>query len=181
MLPSARTYATWLALARIFAGAFWLSHGVPKFSDSAAFMPPNGFMTTFITASLAHTGGTYHTFLQNVVLPNIALFAELVRLGEVVAGALLVLGLFTRVGGLLATFLALNYLWAGGGVTHLSQWTTLPGLAAVFSALNLVLPTGRALGIDRLMTRTKTVAPAARVAPEFVPEKPLTGPTAPHD
>ena len=48
-LPSSSTYAFWLALFRIYAGAFWLMHGIPKFTQSQDFMPPNGAMTQFST------------------------------------------------------------------------------------------------------------------------------------
>ena len=38
-LPASRAYGGWLALARILTGAIWLIHGVPKFLNSAQFMP----------------------------------------------------------------------------------------------------------------------------------------------
>ena len=191
-LPSSSTYAFWLAILRLYTGAFWLMHGIPKFTQSETFMPPNGMMVNFLNDAVSHNSGPYQAFLTQTVLPNINLFAELVRLGEVMAGALLVFGFFTRFGGIVGVLLALNYLSAKGGLMHLSVWSGIDSTALVLSFINVVLPTGRYLGVDALMgrrSRVVTVAPGMAVpaAPraangvqaEFVDEQPLTGPTAP--
>ncbi len=184
-LPSNTVYASWLALFRLYAGAFWLLHGIPKFTQSQDFMPPTGFMPDFVNNAIAHTSGWYHGFLLDTVLPNVSLFAELVRLGEVVTGALLVLGAFTRLGGLIGVLLALNYITAKGGLAHASMWSGLDAAALVLSALNVVLPTGRILGIDALLARSRAArkpeaVPATPAEPAvFVDEPPMTGPTAP--
>ncbi|MBV8372726.1 MAG: hypothetical protein JOY69_05655, partial [Candidatus Eremiobacteraeota bacterium] len=64
-LPSSSTYAGWLAIVRILTGAMWLSHGIPKFTQSAQFMPPNGFMADYVNRGLQTSSGAYHTFLVN--------------------------------------------------------------------------------------------------------------------
>lgn len=189
-LPSSGTYGFWLALLRVYTGAFWLMHGIPKFTQSETFMPPNGLVVNFLNTAIQNTSGPYHAFLQNAVLPNINVFAELVRVGEVVAGALLFLGLFTRLGATVGVLLALNYLSAKGGFAHLSMWSSLDSAAFALSLISLVLPTGRVLGIDQFLGRTRQVpavvvpkaAPqpaAAGVRAEFVDEPPMTGPSAP--
>ena len=158
-------------------GRIWLIHGIPKFTNAAAFMPPNGMVAIYVQRGLTLTTGPYHDFLATVVQPNLALFAELVRLGEVAAGILLFFGLFTRLGGLVGVVLPLNYLAARGGFNHASEWAALDGAMALLSAINLVLPTGRVAGIDALFAprrERRTV-----VVPEVVPERPLDGPSAP--
>jgi len=177
-LPSSSTYAFWLSLFRIYAGAFWLMHGIPKFLKSEDFMPPNGMMTQFLNSQITHTGGFYQAFLTNVVLPNAWLFAELVRVGEVVTGCLLLLGFYTRLGGLIGVLLSLNYISTKGGLAHLSVWSGLDSAALVLSALNVVLPTGRVLGVDGLLARLRR-PPKTAPAAVFVEEPPMTGPTAP--
>ena len=52
-LPSSSTYALWLALFRIYAGAFWLMHGIPKFLHGEEFMPPNGAMMQFLNQQIS--------------------------------------------------------------------------------------------------------------------------------
>jgi uncharacterized membrane protein YphA (DoxX/SURF4 family) len=183
-LPSPFTYGFWLALLRVYAGAFWLMHGVPKFTQSQSFMPPSGFMTGFLNQAIAHTSGPYQSFLANVVLPNANLFAELVRLGEVATGVLLFFGVFTRLGGLIGIVLSLNYLAAQGGFAHASAWSGLTGAAFAISAVNLVLPTGKVLGIDALIGRKKVhetpvLVHSGTARAEFVEEPPMTGPQAP--
>ena len=56
-------------------------------------------MASYVARGLQTASPAYHTFLANTVQPNIALFAELVRVGEVLVGLALVLGALTRVGG----------------------------------------------------------------------------------
>ncbi len=105
MMPSHWTYAGWFTVLRVYAGLFWLAHGVPKFLNSAAFMPPSGFMPQAVQRGIMSQTGFYHDFLLNVVTPNIGLFGDLVRLGEVLVGCSLLLGIFTRFGGLVGCFL----------------------------------------------------------------------------
>lgn len=176
-LPSSGAYASVLAIVRVLTGIMWLSHGVPKFTNSAMFLPPDGAIAGYVARGIQSTTGTYHTFLLQTVQPNIGLFAELVRLGEVLVGISLVLGALTRIGGLVGIVLPLNYLAARG---HLISSATLQSAdfeLLVLSALNLVLPTGRLLGVDALFTRARRAA--APVRPEFVEEPPLDHPTAP--
>ena len=92
-LPSSRYYAWWLAALRIFSGLAWLSHGVAKFLESGRYLPPNGFMPRVVAAGVQNSSGWYHGFLLQVVTPNIGVFAELVRVGEVLVGCSLVVGL----------------------------------------------------------------------------------------
>ncbi len=177
-LPSSTTYARWLAIVRILTGLMWLSHGIPKFMQSAQFMPPSGFASDFVTRGVQSTTGVYHTFLANVVQPNLPLFAELVRLGEVLVGVSLVLGALTRLGGLAGIVLTLNYIAARGHMFSSATVQSLDFAIMVLSLICVVLPTGRALGVDALFTRARR-PPATTVRAEFVPEPPLTGPTAP--
>ncbi|HUY11131.1 MAG TPA: TQO small subunit DoxD [Candidatus Dormibacteraeota bacterium] len=192
MLPSNRHYALVLTALRIFAGLFWLDHGVGKFTHAQAFMPPNGFMPGFIAMAIAHTSGPYHDFLVNIVTPNESLFAELVRAGEVLTGCGLLLGVFTRFSGLVGVVLAMNYLTAKGGFSSLDGWTGIDGAAVAISAICLLLPLGRPLGVDALLyaVRPKRRDPAYAVGPtnssepvvaEFVEEPPLQEPTAPRE
>lgn len=178
-LPSSSVYAFWLAVVRVYTGGFWLMHGIPKFTQSQDFMPPSGMMMSFVNNAVANTHGPYQNFLTHVVLPNAWLFAELVRLGEVVAGCLLLLGLFTRAGAAIGILLALNYLSAKGGLTHLSVWSGLDSEALVLCAISLFLPTGYVLGLDGLLARLRGKPAPAPAQAVFVDEPPMTGPTAP--
>lgn len=176
-LPSSGVYAAWLAIARVVTGIMWLSHGIPKFTNSAFFLPPNGIIAGYVARGITNTTGFYHDFLLQTVQPNIGLFAELVRAGEVLVGVSLVLGALTRVGGLFGILLPLNYLAARG---HLVSSATLQSAdfeLLVLSALNLLLPTGRFFGVDAMFARARRAA--APLRPEIVAEPPLDRPSAP--
>ena len=175
-LPSSRTYSVVLAIARIGTGAIWLIHAIPKFLHSDKFLPPNGFFGSYLQQGIAMTAGPYHDFMVSVVAPNAAIFAELVRLGELLVGISLFLGLFTRVGGLFGVVLPLNYMAVRGAVSTLSGWGSPDASLALLSAISLLLPTGRVMGCDALFARPRR---RPVVIPEIVPERPLDGPAAP--
>ena len=68
---------------------------------------------------------------------------------------LLVLGLLTRVGGLVGFLLPIQYFIGKGAYTHLDSYAGLDTLTSLASALNLVLPTGAVFGLDALIGRRK--------------------------
>ena len=74
----------------------------------------------------------------------------------------LVLGLFTRVGGLVGVLLPLNYMAARGALESASGWGTADASLALLSAISLLLPTGRVLGLDGLFRRRVPTAGAGR-------------------
>jgi len=162
---------------RILTGVIWLTHAVPKFLNSEMFLPPNGFFASFVQKGITSTTGPYHDFLLNVVAPNSIVIANLVRFGELLVGISLVLGLFSRLGGLFGIVLPLNYMAGRGALGTISGWGTLDAALALLSAISLVLPTGRVAGFDGL--RTPRVVRRPVVTAEVVPERPLEGPTAP--
>jgi len=166
----------WLLLFRLYAGAFWLVHGIPKFLNPSMFMPPNGYMGQMIARATQTSTGFYHDFLLHTVTPNIGLCAGLVRLGEVLTGISLLLGFLTPLGGLAGCFLALNYL-AAAGEFHWSGIGTINGVAFALSFFCMVLPAGRFAGIDSLLVRRPNTR---AVQAEFVDE-PIAAPRAPRD
>ncbi|MBV8490219.1 MAG: DoxX family protein [Candidatus Eremiobacteraeota bacterium] len=190
-LPSSATYGRWLAVVRILTGAIWLSHGVPKFTHSAEFMPSGPVdcntiglaqpvMANYICSGLLHTKGPYHQFMASVVLPNMTIFAELVRLGEVLVGLALILGVLTRIGALGGMLLTLNYIAARGTMFSTTTVQSLDFTLFVLCLISLALPTGRVFGVDGLWAHRRATAPAgSTVRAEFVPEPPLDRPTAP--
>ncbi|MFY9665449.1 MAG: TQO small subunit DoxD [Candidatus Cybelea sp.] len=177
ILPSSRTYATCLAVVRILTGAIWLIHAIPKFMNGEAFLPPNGVFATYLQNGIAKTAGPFHGFLAGVVAPNAAIFAELVRFGELCVGISLILGLFTRLGGFFGIVLPLVYMAARGAGTTVSAWGTADASLALLSAISLFLPTGRVAGFDAL--RGPRAPRKQRVVAEVVAERPLSGPSAP--
>ena len=57
--------------------------------------------------------GWYADFLENVVVPNAALFSYLVIIGETLVGIALVLGVFTGIAAFFGVFMNASYMFAG--------------------------------------------------------------------
>lgn len=100
--------------------------------------------------------GWYHDFLVNTVIPNASLFAHLVAWGETLTGVSLLLGLFTRLGGLVGVFLPLNYWAMKSGWAQAGNFGGMDWAAIALSFINLVLPTGLVFGIDGLIARKRS-------------------------
>jgi uncharacterized membrane protein YphA (DoxX/SURF4 family) len=93
--------------------------------------------------------GWYKAFVEGTVLPNAATFAHLTALGEAAAGLLLVLGLFTGVGSLVALLLTVNYGLATWHMSPASQGFHFT-LAAVMVAL-FIGRAGLTWGLDGVL------------------------------
>lgn len=149
----ARTAA--LAAVRLYGGIFWLLHAVGKFQDPN-WAVRGGTCERFLHGMIDVQSGAYHDFVLNVVLPNIEIFAHLVQYGELLTGISLLLGLLTWVGASGGVFLALNYFLAKGSLVHLDAYAGLEALAIAYGVACLILPVGRAFGLDALIFRRRT-------------------------
>lgn len=87
--------------------------------------------------------------LRNVVLPHAQLFAILIGFGDFAIGISLSLGLFTRLGGLLAIFRAVTNILVAGRAGP----DTIGFNAMLFAAgaIGLITGAGRRFGLDRLL------------------------------
>jgi len=103
----------------------------------------------FLTRRPARMFPWYRFFLENAVLPNVWVFAVLITVAEMVLGAMLVLGLLTRVASFLGILLVVNYLLAtwhyGFPYVHLNI------LVLACFVVFLIAGVGRCLGLDALL------------------------------
>jgi len=106
---------------RLYVGLTWLQSGLGKMNNPAWTGNEAGrALTGFIQGALAQTGGEnpqvqgwYAWFLENLVLPNAALWGRVVAAGETLVGAALILGMFTGIAAFFAAFMNVNFLLAG--------------------------------------------------------------------
>jgi uncharacterized membrane protein YphA (DoxX/SURF4 family) len=137
-----------LALARIGFGLYFLSQAWDK--TAKGWFTNADPLRNFLKGSLPNAIGFYKPFVESVVLPNAGLFAILATLGEWVVGLSLVLGLFTRVGALIALKINLNFMLikglasAGGSIDRLFFLACLAFLLA---------SAGLELGLDGVLSR----------------------------
>lgn len=104
-----------LSLIRTGIGLTFLMSAVQKTLSGWLLTPDH--LVSFVQRQQAAAVAPYGAFLQEIVLPNAGLFAQLVVLGEWVAGVSLALGLFTRLGAISAFWLNGNYLLSKGPLT----------------------------------------------------------------
>ena len=120
LFADTRTSWLWLVV-RLYLGYEWISSGLTKLGSDAWTGPHAGAaITGFAKGALAKTAGDhpdvqswYAGFLQDLVMPNAALFARLVTAGELLVGLALVLGALTGIAAFFGITMNANYLLAG--------------------------------------------------------------------
>lgn len=154
---------TVLALVRGALGVIWYQETLWKqpwhnYGCPADFALKSSGLCDWIGREIANPPfGLYHSFLVNIIGPNIRAVGLGVWLGEITVAVLLFLGVFTRLGGLIGTLQALNLLiglWNVPGEWH-SAYLMLFTLNLIF----LAIPAGRFLGADQFLL--PRLAPAA--------------------
>lgn len=139
----------WLAL-RLYAGWQWLQAGWGKIGAEAWTGDEAGAaITGFVRGALEQAGGArpavqnrYAWFLENVVLPNAAVWGYLVAWGELLVGIALIVGLFTGIAAFFGAFMNMNYLLSGATSTN-------PILMVIAIFLILAWKTAGWWGLDR--------------------------------
>jgi hypothetical protein len=92
-------------------------------------------------------------FIEAVVKPNIAWFGYLIFGAEAFIALSLFLGLFTRLGGLVAIGISAQLMVGLAGIPQPFEWEWSYNLMVVLSVLMFGLAPGRILGLDALMRR----------------------------
>jgi thiosulfate dehydrogenase [quinone] large subunit len=87
--------------------------------------------------------------VNRLVVPNMAIVGWLVWLMEGFVAVSLILGLFTRLGGLAALVQGLNLLIGIGFAPIEWEWTY--GMLSILGLVFLAIPTGRIWGLDALL------------------------------
>lgn len=137
-------------IPRLYVGYEWLAAGIEKVQSPVwAGAQAGTAITGFVNGALKKTAGDhpdvqgwYATFLQSVVLPNAALWSQMVSYGELLVGIALILGAFTGIAAFFGSFMNANYLLAGTVSTN-------PVLFAIATLLVLAWKTAGWWGLDR--------------------------------
>jgi hypothetical protein len=148
---------TGLVIARVMIGLLWFTQLLWKLPPS--FGCPAGFaVTTNITArttglcdwvglmSIYSLIPLQASLVKSLVIPNLAWMGYLIFLMEAFVAVSLILGLFTRLGGVAGLLQALNLLLGVSAVPGEWYWTYL--MLAIFGLVFLAIPAGRILGLD---------------------------------
>ena len=164
--PAQRTGAhVWMWVARLFIGGLWWQQTLWKLPPTYTDNPDgvSGGLHYWIGEMVQYAAFGPHSWLvEKIVQPNFYFFAPQVYATEVIIAVSLLLGVLTRLGGILGALMAMN-LWLGlYRAPYEWPWTyffliLLQTTFAVFHA-------GRSLGLDAIVVRRE----GAEAKPEGV-------------
>lgn len=147
--PKPQTIYIWLA--RLFVGGMWYQQMLWKMPPTFTDNPDgSGGLRYWMGEMVTYAAFKPHGALVNdLMLPHFKFFAFQVWAGETFIAVSLMLGLFTRLGGLLGTLMAFN-LWLGL-YNRPNEWPWTYFFLILLNGFFLFLRAGRALGIDALI------------------------------
>jgi len=143
--------ALWpIGLARIVYGVLWWQQSKWKVPSDDFGRKSGGGLWYWVQQEIQYpTVQAYKDFLVNVMIPNWSFFGYMTLVTETFIGVTLILGLFTRLGALVALGMAANITIGILSVPHEWGWTytMLIMLAAIF----LLTGAGRSFGVDAVL------------------------------
>ena len=139
-----------LALVRILYGVLWWQQSKWKVPSDDFGRKSGGGLWYWVQQEIQHpTVLAYRDFLVNVMIPNWTLFGWMTLVTETFIGATLILGLFTRLGSLVAIGMALNITVGILSVPH--EWVWTYAMLVALPVLFLLTGAGRSVGLDSLL------------------------------
>ncbi len=147
--PSQRSIPhLWNWLTRVLIGALWWQQSLWK-------QPPSYGGLLYWMQEMVKWSSTelQRHFVQDVVIPHFYFFAPQVYMAEVLIAVTLILGLFSRLGALVGTLMAIN-LWLGLYRSP-AEWPWTYFFLIVIQITLLVQRPGRSLGLDAILLRRK--------------------------
>jgi uncharacterized membrane protein YphA (DoxX/SURF4 family) len=128
---------TGLTIIRICLGVFFLFEGLGKlgwlFNSAVLQGRLDGWLADAASGSLSRW------YLEHVAIPGAVVFARLVPIGELAAGAALIAGFWTPLASLLAFLMVLNIHVASGALFRYAFLTNGYGLPVLGATLGLAL------------------------------------------
>ena len=136
-----------LALARIVYGLLWWQQSKWKVPSDDFGRISGGGLWYWTQQEIQHpTVQAYKSFLVNVVVPNWTFFGWLTLVTETFIGATLLLGLFTRLGSVVAIGMAANVTIGILSVPH--EWVWTYTMLIMWPVVFLLTDAGRSFGVD---------------------------------
>jgi len=142
----------YICLARFFIGAMWFEQTLWKLPPTFTDNPDGttgGLRFWMMQMSQYAAFDLQRTFVSGMVLPNFKFFAYQVWAIETFIAVSLLLGLFTRLGGLLGAAMAFN-LWLGL-YNAPQEWPWTYFFLVLLMVFFIATRAGRALGVDALI------------------------------
>ena len=139
-----------LGLARILYGLLWWQQSKWKVPSDDFGRKYGGGLWFWVQQEIQYpTVLAFKDFLVNVMIPHWTFFGYLTLATETFIGATLILGLFTRLGALVALGMAANITVGILSVPH--EWAWAYVMLITFAAVFLLTGAGRSLGVDAFL------------------------------
>jgi thiosulfate dehydrogenase [quinone] large subunit len=141
---------------RVLVGCVWLNGGLEKLLNPSF---PRQFADSLAAGGfVSQAPPFFRGFMQDTVVPNAELFAQLVRAGELTLGIALILGFLTNLAAVGSIVLSVSILLSGGGVrlgTGLGapELITINVLVALISLVILFSPAAKMVALDSGLAR----------------------------
>ena len=132
-LTAAGGSAAGLRALSVIMGVFLIFMGIDKLS----WLTDTGILKGRFDEWLQIAPPASRWYLETVAVPGVAIFARVVPLAEMAAGAALVCGIFVRLAAALAFLMVLNFHFASDVLFHYSYLTNGYGLPVLGSLLAL--------------------------------------------
>jgi hypothetical protein len=153
--PAQRTGRhVWMWVARLLIGGLWWQQTLwklpPTYTDSPDGV--SGGLHYWVGEMVQHSAfGIQSWLVEKVIQPHFYFFAPQVYLTEVIIAVSLLLGVFTRLGGVLGALMAMN-LWLGLYRAPY-EWPWAYFFLIMLQTTFVVLHAGRSLGFDAILAR----------------------------
>ena len=159
----------WMWLMRLFIGGMWWQQTLWKLPPTYTDNPDgvSGGLHYWIGEMVQHAAFSSQSWVvQHVVQPHFYVFAPQVYVAEVAIAVSLMLGIVTRIGGLLGALMAVN-LWLGLYQASY-EWPWAYFFLILLQITFIVYAAGRSLGLDAMLQRptllrVRAKAPLARL------------------
>jgi uncharacterized membrane protein YphA (DoxX/SURF4 family) len=127
--------ATGLRVLGVFLGVFLVFEGLGKL----AWLGDSGPLSQQLQGWLKDAPASSRWYLETFAIPGAPMFARLVTIGELTAGAALIAGFWTRLAAALAFLMILNFHVASGRLFQYSFLTNGYGLPVLGGLLALAV------------------------------------------
>lgn len=130
--PAASAYTVGLRVLACLLGVFFIFNAL----DKAAWLTDSGMLAARLEGWLEHAPPSTRWYIETVAMPGVPLFARLIPVTELTAGAALVLGFWTRLAATVALLMVANVHVARGFIydpAFLIDGTGLPVLGGLLA------------------------------------------------
>jgi uncharacterized membrane protein YphA (DoxX/SURF4 family) len=153
----------WMWMLRLFIGGMWWQQTLWKLPPTYTDNPDgvSGGLHFWINEMIQHAAFSSQSWLvEHIIQPNFYVFAPQVYVTEVIIAISLMLGIFTRLGGLLGALMATN-LWFGL-YRAAYEWPWAYFFLLVLQITFIVYAAGRSLGLDAVLRRSPQLPSASK-------------------